>query len=71
MDHQYLSGTCNRHARRYCLLRRGTRGLAASWLFGPRRKALTLLERQMACRAMPNVRANLRAEADDAWPRKA
>jgi hypothetical protein len=38
-------------------------GSAASWLFGSRRKALTLLECQTAVLAMPNVRANRPAEA--------
>jgi hypothetical protein len=38
-------------------------GSAASWLFGSRRKALILLERQMGVLAMPNVRANRPAEA--------
>jgi hypothetical protein len=38
-------------------------GSAASWLFGSRRKAQALLEHQMDCLAMPNVRVNRPAEA--------
>jgi hypothetical protein len=34
-------------------------------------KALTLLVHGTASVVLPNVRANLRAEADDDWPRKA
>jgi hypothetical protein len=39
------------------------RGLAALWLFGPRRQALTLLEHGTASFVLPNVRGKLPAEA--------
>jgi hypothetical protein len=43
-------------------------GSAASWLFGSRRKARTLLECQMGVLAIPNVQVNRPAEASAVSP---
>ena len=43
-------------------------GFAALWLFGSRRRALTLLEHCTAAFVLPNVRAKLRAEACSVSP---